>query len=210
MVQEAPFSTGSSDLTHDCSLSHFLDRLSSGEPAPGGGSASALAGAVAASLVCMVCRLTLGRAKFAAVSARLQATLEQAEILQARLTAAIDADAQAYEAVVSAYALPRADEVQRAARTQALQAALKQATCVPLAVARDCARVLEMARFVSEAGNPNAASDAAASRYLALAGLRGALGNVAINLPLITDAGFVAEAQSQTVRLEACAAQALD
>jgi len=158
---------------------------------------------MAASLVGMVCRLTLGRERYVAVAEQMQDLLAQAEVLRARLTAAVDEDSEAYQAVLCAYALPRSDDALRSGRAESIQAALKQATSVPLAVAVDCASVLEMARSVAAAGNPSASSDAAVGEFLAEAGMRGALRNVAINLPYIADASFVAEAQAQAERLAA-------
>lgn len=194
----------------DATLGQFLDCLASGDATPGGGSASALAGALAAGLVGMVCRLTLDREKFAAVEEQILGLLAEAEMLRVRLTSAIDEDSAAYQAVLSAYGLPRSDEGQRSARAESIQAALKQATRVPLAVASDCARVLEMAQSVAVVGNPSASSDAAVGVLLAEAGLRGALQNVAINLPYIGDVCFVAEAQAEAERLSACSLKALD
>ena len=183
------------------SLADFLGELASAEPTPGGGSASALAGALSAALVSMVCRLTLGRAKFAAGEAEMQSALERAELLRQRLTRAVDDDAGAYEAVIAAYRLPRSSEAEKQSRSAAIQAALKEATRVPLDVAGDCAQLLEMARFVAENGNPNAASDAGVAALLAGAGLRGAAHNVRINLPGIKDTAFADAARSEVERL---------
>jgi formiminotetrahydrofolate cyclodeaminase len=209
MTHETPVPGQMTSSSHR-SLVDFLDRLSSADATPGGGSASALAGAMAASLVSMVCRLTLGREMFATVSAQMQDTLARSEALRARLTSAVDEDAEAYHGVMCAYALPRADHAQRFRRAQSIQAALEQATRVPLIVAADCAGVLALARLVTDIGNPSASSDAAVSGFLADAGLRGALRNVTINLPFITDAGFVAEAQAEVDRLEASSVEALN
>lgn len=182
-------------------LADFLQRLASAEPTPGGGSAAALSGALAAALVSMVCRLTLGREKFAAVEAKMQQTLEQAEALRQRLTQAVDDDARAYDAVRAAYRLPRGSEAERQARSAAIEAALQEAVRVPLSVARDCAQLLDMARFVAERGNPNAASDARVAALLAEAGLRGAAYNVHINLPGLKDPAFADRARTEVQRL---------
>ena len=183
------------------SLADFLGELASVEPTPGGGSASALAGALSAALVSMVCRLTLGRGKFAAVEPEMLRMLEQAELLRQRLTRAVDDDAGAYEAVLAAYRLPRSSEAERQSRSAAIQAALKEATRVPLDVARDCAELLGMARFVTENGNPNAASDAGVAALLARAGLRGAAHNVSINLPGLKDTAFAGAARTEVETL---------
>ena len=100
------------DLT-SLSVKDFLDRLASADPTPGGGSVAALAGALAASLVCMVCNLTLGREKFAEVESDVRLIREHAEELRQRLLAAVSADASAYAAVISAFRLPRETEASR-------------------------------------------------------------------------------------------------
>ena len=182
-------------------LAEFLQRLASAEPTPGGGSAAALAGALSAALVSMVCRLTLGREKFAAVEAEMQQTLQRAERLRERLTPAVDDDAQAYAAVVAAYKLPRGSAAEKQARSAAIQTALQEATRVPLSVAGDCAELLDLACFVAEEGNPNAASDGRVAALLAEAGLRGALHNVQINLPGLKDAAFVEHIRSEVEKL---------
>jgi len=171
-------------------LADFLQRLASGAPTPGGGSAAALAGALAAALVSMVCRLTIGRAKFAAIEGEMQRTLERAERLRQRLIRAVDEDAQAYESVVAAYRLPRGSETERQTRSATIQAALHEAIRVPLNVARDCAELLDMAQFVAQRGNPSAVSDARVASLLAEAALRGAAYNVQINLSSLKDTAF--------------------
>ena len=183
------------------SLATFLEQLASAEPAPGGGSAAALAGALAAALVSMVCRLTLGRERFAAVQAEMQEALQRAERLRERLTQAVDDDAQAYAAVVAACRLPRGSEARQEARVAAIQAALQEATLVPLGVARDCAEVLGLARCVARTGNPNAASDGRVAVLLAEAALRGAILNVQTNLPGLKDTAFADQARSEVERL---------
>src|SRR5215212_4700580 len=89
------------------SIDELLRRLASGDPTPGGGAASALGGALGAALVCMVCNLTIGRERYAATEAEAQAILVEASAVQERLRRGIDEDAAAYDAVMSAYRLPR-------------------------------------------------------------------------------------------------------
>jgi len=186
-----------SELLTSRSVVEFLDALASASPTPGGGSASALAGALAAALIAMVCRLTLGRASFAAVAPRMQGTLSEAELLRRRLAEAVDDDAGAYEAVMAAYKRPRGSEEEKAARSAAVQSALKGATQVPLQVAADCVQLLGMARFVAESGNPNAASDGDVAVLLAGVGARGAIRNVEINLSGIRDSRFTEQIGAQ-------------
>jgi len=202
--------TGTAELITNRSVTELLDDLASAEPAPGGGSGSALTGAMAAALVAMVCRLTLGRASFAAVASRMRQTLSEAETLRGRLTAAVDDDAGAYRSVMSAYRSPRGTAAEREARAGAIQAALKEATLVPLQAAGDCVRLLDLARFVSLHGNPNAASDADVARLLAEAGARGAIRNVKINLPGIIDSEFVEKSKARLELLMAALDQEVE
>lgn len=175
----------------DLKLASFLEELASAAPAPGGGSAAALAGATAAALVAMVCRLTIGRKNYADVSAEFEAILPRADALRIQLIELIDADAAAYSGVMAAYQLPRENDSEKAARMEAIQAALKAAARIPLEIAHACAEVLEMGAAAAERGNKNAASDGGAGALLAEAGLRAALLNVEINLGLIEDEAFV-------------------
>jgi formiminotetrahydrofolate cyclodeaminase len=177
------------------SIDAFLDALASGNATPGGGAAVALAGSAAAAQVAMVCNLTVGRPKFAAVDADARDILQEAEAVRARLQQGIDEDAAAYDAVMAATRLPRGDEEQTRARTAAIQQALKDASAPPLAAAQDCALVLALCRRAVEIVNPNAISDAAVAAELARAALEGAIENVEINLASIKDQEFVAESR---------------
>jgi formiminotetrahydrofolate cyclodeaminase len=117
------------------SLSQFADEVASGNPTPGGGAAAALAGALGASLVSMVCHFTVGREKFAAVEDQVQSVLKQADDARGRFLAAVDADAQAYAAVGDAYRLPRATDAEKSARSEAIRAASWMAAQPPLNIA---------------------------------------------------------------------------
>lgn len=178
-------------------LGSFLDELASASPAPGGGSAAALAGALGAALVAMVCRLTIGRKSYQDVSAELEAILPRADERRQELVQLMDADAEAYQRVIAAYKLPKENDADKASRAVVIQEALKVAAQVPLQIARACADVLTMSATVAGKGNKNAASDAGAGALLAEAGLRAAIMNVEINLGLIEDASFVQETRSQ-------------
>lgn len=178
-------------------LHPFLDDLAGGSASPGGGSAAAAAGAMGAALAAMVCRLTIGKKKYAAVEAQMQAMLPRAEALRAELTGLISADAAAFDGVMAAFRLPKETEADKAARQAAIQAATQQATLTPLATARACAEVIELCHTAAGAGNSNAVSDAGAGAACAQAGLRAASLNVLINLPAITDEAFVAKYRAE-------------
>ena len=173
------------------SVETFLEELASAAPAPGGGSAAAMAGATGAALVAMVARLTIGRKNYQDVNAEFEAIVPRADTLRAELLKLIDEDANSYARVMEAYQLPKNSDAEKETRTAAIQNALKGATETPLRVAQNCAQVLEMSEFACANGNKNAASDAGAGALIAEAGLRAALLNVEINLGSIQDATFV-------------------
>lgn len=163
----------------------FLDALAADTPTPGGGSASAYSGAAAAALVAMVARLTVGRKKYAQVEEQMHAALEQAEALRLELTAAVQADAQAYEAVLAAYKLPKDTPEEQARRAEEIEAATLAAAQVPLEVAEKSVRVMALAGQVTAQGNLNAISDGGSAAALARAALTGAGYNVRTNLAVL-------------------------
>jgi formiminotetrahydrofolate cyclodeaminase len=182
-------------------LQTFLDELASAEPAPGGGSVAALSGALAASLVAMVCRLTIGKKGYETVSTEMQTILPRAEAFQRELTDLMQADTDAYSRVMDAYRLPKTTEDEKAARTRAIQAALRHASDVPMRVAEQCVQILALARVVAEKGNKNAATDGGVGALMAEAGARGAVFNVTINLGSITDETFVQDHRARVAKL---------
>jgi len=173
------------------SLDRFLDELASKAPAPGGGSVAALSGALAAGLVSMVCNLTVGKKKYADVEEDIKNILAQSEALRRELVNLLEEDVQVYTKVSKAYKMPRETEEERRVRAEAIQAALKEATAVPMAVAEACVKVLDLCTPVAEKGNVRAVSDAGIAALMAEAGLRSAALNVLINLRAIEDQEFV-------------------
>lgn len=159
----------------------FLDDLASGKATPGGGSAGAYSGAAAASLVCMVARLTMGKKKYAEVEPQMQAILTQAESLRNDLTTSIQLDASAFDGVMNAYRLPKDTPAQQEVRGKAIEQATLLATQAPLAVAKKSARVLELAEQVIRHGNISALSDGASGAALATAAILSAEYNIRIN-----------------------------
>jgi len=166
----------------------LTERLASRAPVPGGGSASALAGALGAALVEMVCELTVGKPEYEEVDPVARQIGAAAGELRGSLLAAAEEDATAYLAVVAARRLPRDGDEQRAARKAAIGEASVAATEVPLRVARLAAKVLDLAASIASIGNRNAVSDAGAAALLAAAAARGAALNVRINLPSLPNA----------------------
>jgi formiminotetrahydrofolate cyclodeaminase len=186
---DRPFST--------FALVDLLDAFASSDPVPGGGSASALGGAIGVSLLLMVADLTKTRtgtpeetADLADAAARLRPRREE-------LTDLIDRDSEAYAAVVAAYKLPKASDAEKEARREAIQAAMTEATEVPLETMRLCQQSLRGAIIVAKAGNQNARSDVGVAVELLLAGLRGAGMNVDINLTSLSDAAYAARVKKE-------------
>jgi glutamate formiminotransferase/formiminotetrahydrofolate cyclodeaminase len=180
----------------------FLDALASASPTPGGGSAAAYGGAMAAALAAMAARVTIGKKKYAAVEAQMQAIITQAEQLRAELSAAVEQDAAAFAGVMTAHKLPKNTPEEVETRAQAIESATRHAARVPLAVAGKAVAVLELAAQVVTHGNSNAISDGASAGALARAALTGAGYNVRINATTLKDKVAVAEMTTQLVLLE--------
>ncbi len=172
-------------------LQTFLDQLASKASTPGGGSAAAIMGAMGAALVSMVANLTVGKQKYQDVEEEMQGFLERSEDMRSRLTGMIQADIDVFDKVMAAYGMARETETEKTARSEAIQAALKEATDVPLACAQLCADVIELCRPVAEKGNLNVISDAGVAVLAAHAALRSAALNVYINIGGIRDQEFV-------------------
>lgn len=168
----------------------YLDKLASGDPEPGGGSAAALVGALGAALVTMVTELTLGKEKFAAVQDAIAGIRTESEKLRAELTDLVSLDADAYAKVAAAMKMPKETDEQKAERTRVLQVALKGAAEVPLQVAEAAAAVARLSLPAAEQGNPNAVSDAGVAVALADAAAQSAALNVKINLAWIDDQAY--------------------
>jgi methenyltetrahydrofolate cyclohydrolase len=179
----------------------FLTNLASSQPAPGGGAAAALTGAMAAALTCMVARLTIGRERYSSNQRQMVDVRNRAEMLQSRLTALVDEDALAYHRVIEAYSLPKNSGTERDRRAAKIQDALRYAAEVALEAAETCAELIELAATGAALGNRNAASDAAVAALLADAGLRGALLNVRTNVRHVRDHLFVAAVEARLTHL---------
>jgi formiminotetrahydrofolate cyclodeaminase len=186
----------------DMNIQEFLDELASNSPAPGGGSVAALAGALGGALSSMVCNLTLGKEKYAAVRDEIRDVLEKSTQLQQELTRLIDEDTNAFNEVIQAFKLPKETEEQKLQRKQAIQKGYKTAASIPLKTAQTCEKILDMAIVVADKGNQNSITDAGVSALMAQAGVRSALLNVRINLGSITDKRFVENIAQKIADLE--------
>jgi formiminotetrahydrofolate cyclodeaminase len=181
------------------SVAAFLDGVASDAPTPGGGAAAAVAGATGAALVGMLARLTVGRPAYEAHEKLLAAVAEQADEERQTLLELAEKDAAAYDAVTVAYGLPQDTTEQRTMRQEAVQAALRGACEIPLAIMERCLEVIGLARNAVTRGYRNAASDGAVGAELARAALKSASYNVRANLASIEDADYV---KASTTRLD--------
>ena len=181
----------------------FVDEVSSNSPAPGGGSAAALAGSLGAALAAMVANLTVGKAGYESVWASSSSLAEQAQTLKAALLRAVDDDTKAFDDVLAAMRSPKQTEEQKRAREAAIAAAYEKATSVPLATARLCLQALALAEQAAVTGNRNSASDAGVGALLARAGLEAAILNVRINLPSVRQGKFKSDCLAEIAELRA-------
>ncbi len=171
----------------DLTVQSFTDALASSDPTPGGGSASALAGAMGAALVAMVARTTAASKKFADRAERMEALGREAESLRTDFLALAEEDAAAFDAVMAAFRLPRETPAQQEARGRAVQEAYRTAANPPMKVADSSLRLLALAQRVAEDGTPSAVSDAGVAALLAATALEGAALNVRITVGAIKD-----------------------
>jgi methenyltetrahydrofolate cyclohydrolase len=190
----------------DRTLADLLAAFRSPDPTPGGGSASALAGAIGASLLAMVAGLPKSRAATEEDAERLASAADRCTALGEELAALVDRDSEAYELVVSAYRRPKATDEDKAARSAAIQEALRAAIAAPLDVMRACAAATEQGVVVARLGNRSASSDVRVAFELLTAGLRGARLNVEINLGGVKDAGYASRIRADVEEFERAAA----
>lgn len=173
------------------SLEGFIEQLADNTPTPGGGSASAASGAMAAALVQMVAKLTISKKKYSHLQDELGLIITHAEDLQNKLLLLVAEDASSFNEVMKAYRLPRETEEDKQKRKTAIQIALKNASLTPLITAQYCAEVISLCHQLLNLENLNTISDLGVAALCANTGLRGASLNVEINLCELEDDMFI-------------------
>jgi formiminotetrahydrofolate cyclodeaminase len=181
----------------DMSIKNFLSLLSSDAPAPGGGSVSALNGALGAALLSMVCRLSVGRKELDQYEEELLSALETAEKIRNELTTLVDLDTTAFNQVMNAFKMPKITDQEKSMRAEAIQNAFNTATEVPLKIARLCYSLLELSLSISQKSNSNTFSDLGVSTQCFYSAIIGALMNVEINTPRINDKVYVSNIENE-------------
>ena len=185
----------------EMALEDLLDDFASTDPVPGGGSAAALAGALGTSLLLMVAAILKTKTGAPEETADLAEASSRLHPLRDRLLELVDRDSDAYKQVMDAFRLPKTSDAEKAARTQAIDAATRVATETPLDTMRACQQALRGAVVVASHGNRRTTSDVGVGVELLLAALRGARMNVDINLSTLGDAGYVARVTEETDEL---------
>jgi glutamate formiminotransferase/formiminotetrahydrofolate cyclodeaminase len=165
----------------------FLEHLAAGTATPGGGSAAAYTAAMAAGLVSMVARLTLGKKKYKDAKDQMEAIITESDRLRKELDDLVIRDSEAFQAVLQAYVLPKGNQEEQKRRSAAIETAIQKAAEVPLQVASRATRVLELASQVAQDGNVNAITDAGSAGMLAIAALQAAGMNVRTNAQSTSD-----------------------
>lgn len=186
----------------DLTLKEFLEKTYGKDPVPGGGSISALCGALAASLGEMVTALTIGRKKYADVEADMLEYAPQMEKARRDFIDFIDADADAYQVVFDAFKMPKETEEEKAARNAEIQRATLHAAMVPLKVAETAVGIMDTIFQIGSKGNQNAVTDACVAMMCARTAALGAILNVRINLSGLDDREKATELERKCMALQ--------
>ena len=186
---------------HSESLETYLGHAAAGRPTPGGGSASAAAGAIGAAMACMAANFTVGKKKFKDVEVRVSELLVTLDDARNKLLRYIDEDVLSYAGVSDAYGMPKETDEQKAGRRAAIQDALKVAMATPLNIFDTCCDAIAVLYELAHIANPNLISDVGVAAALLGGALEGAVLNVEINLAFLKDEALVAATRAH---LEEC------
>ena len=171
----------------ETTLSVFIEQLAAKSAYPAGGSSAALAGALGAALISMACRLTIGKEGYEDAEEELNSVLSASESLRKNLLSAVDKDADAYQKVLNARALPEETDDEQKIRTVAVRAAFREACESPRQIARDCLEVLRLCLRVSGMVNASTICDLGAAAIHVLGGMEISVMNAQVNLPFVSN-----------------------
>ncbi|OGO78714.1 MAG: hypothetical protein A2Y23_08635 [Clostridiales bacterium GWB2_37_7] len=192
-------------LLVDMTIKQYSDVLASNEPAPGGGSTAALSGLMGAALTMMVVNLSVGKKSYEAldeaIKQKFMEDFQRVEDIKQELTVLVDEDTAAFNKFMEAMKLPKDTEEQKKIREEKMQQASIYALQIPLKTAEKCLEILQNQETIAANGNKNAVSDVGVGALMALSGLEGAVLNVKINLPGISDESIKNEATAKYIKL---------
>jgi methenyltetrahydrofolate cyclohydrolase len=183
-------------------IRQYLDDLAARMPAPGGGSAAALSGAIGSALISMTLNFTIGNAVYKAFEETAREMLIKAENFRSKFIALFEEDIKGYEGVSGAYKLPKANEADKTKRKQAIKEALKQATLTPLRVCQYSVEAIKFCPDLARSANKNLICDVAVPVYLLEAAFYSAKINVVMNQKSIEDEAFNNDITEQLRLLE--------
>ncbi len=175
----------------DATIQDFLNQTAGSTPVPGGGSISALNGAIATALAEMLANLTIGKKNYTAVEAEMKTTVHDMSHQRSLFLEDIDRDAEAYKMVFNAFKLSKDTEEEKINRINQIQRATKQAAIIPMEIAQRAVMIMDTIDYTTRNGNKNAVTDGCISMMTCRTAVLGALLNVRINLGAIHDAEFV-------------------
>lgn len=190
----------------EMSIEAFAQQTASNDPVPGGGSISAMAGAMAAALAEMVAGLTIGKKKYADVEEEMKASIPGMRKIQEQLLLDIKRDSESFDLYMQALSLPKDTPEEKESRSQAMQNGLKEAVKVPLSVAKATYEIMPVAEKMVLKGNHTAVTDGLVATMMARTAVLGALFNVKINLESIKDEEFTTAIAKEVKELETKAA----
>ncbi len=182
-------------------IDEFLEALSSRQPVPGGGGASALSGALASALGLMVGNLTVGKKKYADVEEEVQGMMRRLEQLQKDMASLADRDAKVFAPLAAAYGLPSGTEEERAHKEQVMEKNLLAASLVPMEIMEKAYEMLELLAGLEQKGSVMAVSDVGVAVQFARTALTGAVMNVYINTKSMKNRDKAEEVNQKADRL---------
>jgi len=186
----------------DKNIKEFLNETASSSPVPGGGSVAALSAGLAAALTAMVANLTIGKKGYEGLEEEMENIAKEAEMYKEKFIEYIDKDSESFNQVMAAFKLPKETEEEKEIRKEMIQRSYKAAALVPLEVAREGLKIMDIIETVVVKGNKNAVTDGAVAAMMARTATLSALYNVKINLGSIKDAEFVENIGKEVQEIE--------